>query len=178
MDKNEFRNLVEKYKNELLAVAKKSPFKNTEPKIMTVNAATDLSQNQIGTIYPNTNEPPETYQQFMDRNNQTGHLKIQAFAAKQTIPVDKVHIKISRKFTDEEKTFFEGETNSSGIIENIELPAPAEALSEKPSDTIPYSTYDVSASHPNFSLKFPPNVQIFSNTKAILPVRLVPNDMN
>lgn len=179
MDKNEFKALVEKYKKELMQMSGKRQPENTKPIIKTVNAA-EPPEGNTGTTYPENPQLqiPETYQQFLDRNPQKGYLKVQAFAAQQAIPVNNVSIKISKEFTDGEHVFFQSVTDSSGIIENISLPAPAEIISESPSNLTPYSVYDVTASHPNFSLDIPPDIQIFSDTKSILPIRLIPNNIN
>ncbi len=165
MDNKEFNALVEKYKQELMETAKRqSPYLQ-----LNVSDNTTISNPQIY---------GETYQQFIDRNNKQGELKIQAFSAQQAIPVSGVNVKISKKFSDQEKVFFEGTTDDSGIIDGIFLPAPDKELSEHPENSAPYATYNITASHPIYGVELTGNVQVFGDTKAIQPIRVIPTTNN
>ncbi len=66
----------------------------------------------------------ENFEDFMRENNGKGVLKLQAFRGEQAFPVSGVSARISKKIGDDFYIFFEGETDESGIIDGIELPAP------------------------------------------------------
>ena len=61
------------------------------------------------------------YQEFIKENPETGLLKVQAFTADQAIPLPNTKIFITKQIGDNDVLFFSGETNSSGIIDKIEL---------------------------------------------------------
>ncbi len=67
----------------------------------------------------------DVYQDFIRNNPAKGNLKIRAYAANQAVPIKGVKIIISTMANDNTKIiFYEGETNDSGVIEKISLPAP------------------------------------------------------
>lgn len=79
---------------------------------------------------------PQTYQEFLNQNPAKGTLKIQAFTARQALPVPGVHVIVSKRIGDENHVFFEGTTDESGLIDDITLPAPCEAAPKSPSSRI------------------------------------------
>ena len=64
------------------------------------------------------------YQNFLKENSGKGHLKIRAFAASEALPVPNLHVVVSSNITGEVVTFYDGYTDSSGMIEKLTLPAP------------------------------------------------------
>ena len=66
----------------------------------------------------------EVYQQFLKDNPSNGYLRIRAFAANQAIPISNLNITVSKMIDNNNVIFFEGATNSSGLIERITLPVP------------------------------------------------------
>lgn len=203
MDKNEFKNMVERYKNELIQMAgltvKALDLKNSTPQSETTtntdNTQGTIPQDVMESTTQNNSENQtlpferwapytgkaaggdssnETYQTFLDKNKEQGYLKIQAFTARQALPVSGVNIVISKKFSDMEKVFFEGETDESGIIDGITLPAPSKLLSETPENVLPYAEYDISSSYSGYKTQNAPQVQIFQGIKTIQPVQVVP----
>lgn len=228
MDKEEFKALVQKYKNEIMKMAgitvnaqkmvepDKEPIlpinqsqisqgtqesvngslveeseQNTVPATKQQNAvnseidsgsngdAKDNPTPMFGAGAPYTgkasgeNAIVETYQEFLDRDKEYGLLKIQAFTARQALPISGVKVTVSKKFSDMDKVFFEGETDSSGIIDNIKLPTTAKSLSESPEDVLPYSIYDFKSSHPQYQTENADQIQIFPNIKSIQPVTVI-----
>lgn len=67
-------------------------------------------------------------------------------------------------------------TDQSGQTEQIELPAPPLQLSLAPSDTRPYSDYTLQISAPGYKPAEIIGTEILSDTTAIQPVRLEPED--
>ena len=64
------------------------------------------------------------YQEFINENPATGYLKIRASAASSAIPIEGMKINVNTVFEDNKIIFFEGVTDSSGMIEKLTLPAP------------------------------------------------------
>ncbi len=203
MDKNEFKNMVEKYKSDLMRMAGLKVNAEEIQKTTAVpsqispeeNAAKEV-QNEENKNQPEQNNAPaknsledtsfpedpagvtddsgsNTYQDFMEKNKEYGYLKVQAFAASQALPIEGVKVVVSKKFSDMEKIFFEGVTDESGIIDDIKLPAPSKALSEHPSRILPYSIYNFFAEYPQAETETAPTVQIFQGIKTIQPVRVI-----
>lgn len=117
---------------------------------------------------------PQNYEQFLNQNPAEGMLKIQAFTARQALPVPGTHIIISKQIGEDMHIFFEGDTDESGIIDGIILPAPARSSSEMPFQPHPFTMYDIQAQHP---LYVPQDLRygvIFEGVKSIQPIDLIP----
>ncbi len=116
-------------------------------------------------------DKPMTYAEFLAENPYRGYLKIQAFRGNQAFPVPDVQVRISRRFTDGERTFFEGTTDENGIINGIELPAPSRDDSLSPDGPITTAVYDLSAQHPLYQSMYS-ELEIYEGITAIQPLRL------
>lgn len=83
------------------------------------------------------------YQEFVRDNPSKGYLKIRASAANEAVPISGIKIKVSKLIGTNNVIFFEGETDYSGMINNIVLPAPQAAISD---EVIPkFTDYDLTA---------------------------------
>ena len=83
------------------------------------------------------------YQEFVRNNPGQGFLKIRASAANQAVPISGIKIKVSKQIGDTKVIFFEGETDYSGMINNIVLPAPREVISDEIAPK--FTDYDLTA---------------------------------
>ena len=117
---------------------------------------------------------PQTYEEFLNQNPAKGTLKIQAFTARQAIPVPGVHVIVSKRIGDENHIFFEGTTDESGLIDNITLPAPMRSSSETPFQPHPFALYDIQTDHPSYLQQDLRYGAIFEGIKSIQPVDLIP----
>jgi hypothetical protein len=72
---------------------------------------------------PNYNKSEE-FQKYLKDNNGVGYLNIRAFSANEAIPIKGVKITITKLIGNNNVIFFEGETDDSGMINNIALPTP------------------------------------------------------
>ena len=122
----------------------------------------------------NTSTFNESYIDFLGKNTNSGILKIQASVARQTLPVENVSIVISKDFKDGRKIFYNVKTDQNGIIDNLLLPAPSKNLSMKPSQVLPFATYDIVASHPNYQQARFTSIPIFEGIKSIQSINLLP----
>ena len=79
---------------------------------------------------------------------------------------------------DGEKYYIhDSHTDSSGILDNLQLPAPDKSLSETEQGSCglaPYATYDIFVSHPGFISTYLENVPIFDSTVSIQSVEMLP----
>ena len=111
------------------------------------------------------------YKNFIDKNKSVGYLNIRAYAANAAIPISGLNITISKVINNEKVIFFEGATDSSGIINRITLPTP---ILSKNDLKIPESEeYDIMAVYENQSLYF--KVLMYSNIVVNQNINILPN---
>ncbi len=113
----------------------------------------------------------EVYQNFLKDNPTNGYLKIRAFAANQAIPISDLKITISKIIDNNNVIFYEGTTNSSGIIEKITLPAPR--INSNNLDAPNSITYDITARYNNENKIY--KVNMYENVYVIQDINIVPN---
>lgn len=119
-----------------------------------------------------TDDERISYAQFLSENPYTGYLKVQAFRGEQAFPVPDVRVRISRDFTDGERTFFEGVTDQNGIIDGITLPAPSAENSLTPNGPVNTAVYTLTADHPSYrAIRIP--FAIYEGITAIQPLQLL-----
>lgn len=124
----------------------------------------------------NINDPDffnsEIYQNFLRQNPSQGYLKIRAYAASQAIPITNLKIVVSKMIDNNKVIFFEGNTNESGIIEKIALPAPK--LNPNNLDAPSSTTYDITATYEEQNLTNIYRVNIYDNIYVIQTINVVP----
>ena len=113
----------------------------------------------------------ETIEDFMADNNREGLLKIQAFRGQQAIPLEGVSVIISKRIGDTDYIFFEGETNESGIIDGIILPAPPSSNSTEYGKKDRAAFYDVLAEKSRFD-PIHRKIEVFSDIRTIQPLQM------
>ena len=113
------------------------------------------------------------YQQFSLENPSTGTLKVQVFTAYKAVPIADCEIVIFKTIGNYKVVFFTGLTNSSGIIDNIILPAPENATTTTMEAPL-YTTYDMTAIHVGYETIKQYQIGILGNIKAIQYVRMTP----
>ncbi len=116
----------------------------------------------------------EAYQDFIQENPSTGKLKVEVFTAYKAIPISDTRILVTKNINGQTVLFFTGVTDSSGMISNIELPAPEENTNFKPGDTAQYTIYDVTAIHEGFERIKKYDIAIFGNTGVIQYIKMIP----
>lgn len=114
------------------------------------------------------------YQKFSQENPAIGYLKVQVFTAYGAIPVPDTSILITKDIGENKVVFFQGKTDSSGIIDNIQLPAP-NAVPETDIDTAPeYTLYDLTAIHEGYESLKKYSVGMFGGIRVIQYVKMTP----
>lgn len=66
----------------------------------------------------------DIYEDFKKKNPLLGMIKVQVTTASGSLPLEDVSIEIYKDIGEYDVLFFQGKTNSSGIIDSILLPAP------------------------------------------------------
>ena len=112
------------------------------------------------------------YQNFIAANPSIGYLKVRASAASQALPISGLKIVVSKTIDNNRVIFFEGTTNSSGVIEKITLPAPKQNADDlvAPSST----TYDIYATYEPDNLNDIYQVNIYENIYVLQRINIVP----
>lgn len=84
------------------------------------------------------------YQTFLKENPGRGTLKIRATSANEALPIKDVNIVVSKKIGNNTIIFFDGQTDDSGMINNIKLPTPTAIQSdEEPPNFTSYQLHAV-----------------------------------
>ena len=116
------------------------------------------------------NKDTEEYKQFILSNPGIGYLKIKAYSANGAIPVSGLKVVVSKIISNDRVVFFEGDTNESGIIERIELPAPL--LNSNNLDAPLSLVYDVDSYYDNINRKY--SVRIFDGIYVVQNINVIP----
>lgn len=116
----------------------------------------------------------DEYKKFSNDNPDSGYLKVEAFTAYGAIPVPNTQILITKDIGDYRVIFFQGYTDSSGMISNIELPAPV-ALLTSTTEAIPeYTIYDLTAIHEGYETLKKYSIGMFGGVNIIQYVKMTP----
>lgn len=184
---NSFDLMIEKYSKELIEAEKKSittavleDNEEVKPVILNKDNIEDENENNVDNKDVTDNVTKED-EELLNKNSKneenenldgSGRLKIQAFAADGVYPVVAANVKVYKKGFS--YPYFEGYTDSSGIIESIVLPAPLGIATDLPPEIEPFSKYDIIITHPKFVTKKYLDVPIFNNINSIQTVQLIP----
>ena len=113
----------------------------------------------------------DEYQEFNKNNPDIGYLNIRAYAANSAIPITDLEVKVSRIINNQKIVFYDGKTDQSGLISNINLPTPPANNND---EIIPLSSeYEVSAKYNADNLVF--KVVMYSGISVLQNISVVPN---
>ena len=112
------------------------------------------------------------YQQFILDNPDVGYLKVQAFTAYGAIPIENVNIVVYKDIGNNRVIFFQGVTDSSGIISDIMLPAP-ETITD-PNATPAYTIYNMTAIHSEYEAIKNYSIGMFGDVRVLQYVKMMP----
>lgn len=116
----------------------------------------------------------DEYKDFIASNPAIGNLKVEAFTAYRAVPVADVNIIITKDIGNYKVIFFNGFTDSSGMISNIELPAPPAVPSTNLQDVPLYTLYDLSAIHEGYETIKRYVIGMFGDVNVIQYVKMNP----
>lgn len=116
----------------------------------------------------------DLYNQFIKDNPDFGTIKIECFGAYKAMPIEGTQIVITKDIGNYRVVFFEGKTNSSGIIDNIVLPAPKEEKVASYFEQPKYTLYNLTAINDKFEQIKQFNIGMFGGTKVIQYIKMIP----
>ena len=109
-----------------------------------------------------------TVSEFLHSNTETGILKIKVSALSGVIPLEGKAAVVYKDFDDGRWIFFSGKTDSSGIIDDIELPAPPYRKPTRENVAGAFAVYAVMIDDMNGG-SYISAAEIFSGIKTIKP---------
>lgn len=161
--------LIEKYKNDMLKLMKRSYFpyqdeavsevSESEPSVSAVKQESESSNRDTPVNQPETEELPNGY----------GSLKVRVFSGNIAFPIETAFVRV---FDGDDREIREGYTNQSGIFDVTMLPTPNKSISESPGSEKAYTGYKIVVTHPRFNTEVFENVPVFSGVGSIQDVRM------
>lgn len=112
------------------------------------------------------------YRAFIRDNPDVGILKINVFTAGGAIPLSNTNILIMKQIGNYNVLFFNGLTDSNGVIDSIVLPTPERVINN--TELPRYTFYELSAIHTGYQDIKQYTISMFGGTKVIQYVRLTP----
>ena len=112
------------------------------------------------------------YKEFINKNPSNGYLRIRAYSANEALPVQGLKVIISTEFNGNNIIFFEGETNNSGLIDRISLPAPKSITNNL--DVPDKTTYEILATYPEENLNTVYSVNMYEGICVVQNINVAP----
>lgn len=120
--------------------------------------------------FKNSNE----YKSFLEANSGEGVLDIRVYTASGAIPISNLKVIVSKIVGNTNVIFFEGYSDSSGIIESIKLPAPKIKTDDL---KIPSSAeYNISANYIPDNVNENFKVEIYDGIRVIQNINILPKN--
>lgn len=113
----------------------------------------------------------EKYGDYLKNNPGFGLLRIQVFTANQAFPLQNVEIKVYKDIDGTRVVFYSGVTNSSGIIDNINLPTKEVKKEVESAADIKSTDYVIEARYPKTDVTQEYVVSIYDDLKVIQPIK-------
>ncbi len=113
------------------------------------------------------------YDKFIKENPEKGNLKVRVYAFNEAMPIKDVNIVVSKIIDNIKVVFYDGYTDSSGVIEKISLPTPELNTDNmiKPAKI----TYDINASKDNLNGNY--EVSLYEGVCVVQNIKFIPGDM-
>lgn len=142
------------------------------PRMLRENCAR-LAENAT----PEQRERCRDINDFLVANNESGTMRVEAFAADRSFGVGSARVMIFVELPSGNVAVFDGLTDIDGVTQSVRLPAPPRELAQSPQTgpnaRLPYSVYSVYVEHPAFVRSVFTNVPVFSGIESIQPVRML-----
>ena len=116
----------------------------------------------------------DDYQGFVGVNPKQGSLKVMAFTAYQAIPIENAEIIITKEIGGNNVLFFRGYTDSSGIIDNITLPAPTSGYDDNSFQTSSTTSYKLTAIKDKYDSVKQYIINMIGDVKVLLYIKMTP----
>lgn len=133
---------------------------------------------QAGKFNINRGESPfkPEYDDYITNYPGRGSLKIQISAANEAFPIKDVEVNVAMIYQGVRYSLYTDSTDSSGIVDNIVLPARAMDLILAPETSdADEAHYLVSLYHPSFNAIIDKVITIYDRIETILPITMAPS---
>lgn len=115
----------------------------------------------------------DLYDDFIKDNDDIGNLKVQVFTAYGAIPIENTNIVVYKDIEEYRIIFFQGVTDSSGIISDIVLPAPKMVTSN---EEVPiYTIYNMTAFNTGYETLKNFSIGMLGGVNVIQYVKMLPD---
>ena len=101
-------------------------------------------------------------------------LKVMAFTAYQAIPIENAEIIITKEIGGNNVLFFRGYTDSSGIIDNITLPAPTSGYDDNSFQTSSTTSYKLTAIKDKYDSVKQYIINMIGDVKVLQYIKMTP----
>ncbi len=145
-----------------------------QPRTVFVDPQTLKNKNLASS---NSRSAMQMFDEFRGECNRYGVLRVETYGSNGLYPVGNSRVIVYKEIGGEKYYIYDSHTDSSGILDNLRLPAPDKALSETEQGSgglSPYATYNIFVSHPGFISTHLENVPIFDSTVSIQSVEMLP----
>ena len=115
----------------------------------------------------------DLYEDYIKENDDIGNLKVQVFTAYGAIPIANTNIVVYKDIEEYRVIFFQGITDSSGIISDISLPAPKMVVSNE--ETPVYTIYNLTAFNTGYESLKSFVIGMLGGVNVIQYVKMMPN---
>ncbi len=116
----------------------------------------------------------DDYQGFVGVNPKQGSLKVMAFTAYQAIPIENAEIIITKEIGGNNVLFFRGYTDSSGIIDNISLPAPTSGYDDDNFQTSSTTSYKLTVVKDKYESVKQYIINMIGDVKVLQYIKMTP----
>lgn len=114
----------------------------------------------------------QTYNNFLNNNPTTANLNIRASSANEALPISNVRIIVSKDIDNYKVIFFDGYTDTSGMINRIKLPTPSRISNDL---DVPQGTlYDIEAIYTPDNLDRKYKVLMYPDICTVQNINIVP----
>ncbi len=125
----------------------------------------------------NSTSATQKFDKFKGECNKRGTLRVKTYSSNGLYPVGNSRVVVYKEIDGEKYYIYDSHTDSSGILDNLLLPAPDKSLSQTEQGTgglAPCATYSIFVSRPGFVDTHLENVPIFDSTVSIQAVEMLP----
>ena len=145
-----------------------------QPRTVFVESQTLENKNLAST---NSTSATQKFDKFKGECNKRGTLRVKTYSSNGLYPVGNSRVVVYKEIDGEKYYIYDSHTDSSGILDNLLLPAPDKSLSQTEQGTggpAPCATYNIFVSRPGFVDTHLENVPIFDSTVSIQSVEMLP----
>ncbi len=116
----------------------------------------------------------DSYNDFIKKNPSLGRFKVQVSMGSGGVPVSGAEVLVTKDIGDKRVLFFKGNTNESGMIDDIKVPAPIGITDFSEQEFPKYTEYNLSVIDKRNDTIREYVIQALGDVKAIQSVNIVP----